>query len=203
MKWHPILFSDEMVRAILDGRKTQTRRVIKDTGFYCIDEDVHGESAERERKALAAHCPYGAPGDRLYVKEAWCQKTDDGRFIYNADGNVDSTCCHYRADGVEVFKDDGDGGAEFTKAGYLASPWASPRFMPKRVARIWLEIVDVRVERLQDISEEDAKAEGVQIGGTPATYRGGFAALWDAINGKKCPWKDNPWVWVCSPRPRG
>lgn len=86
MKERPIIFSAPMVRAILEGRKTQTRRVVKDTGFYCIEAARYGpEDASRELAALATQCPYGKPGDRLWVKETWqvCPKDQciPGEFV--------------------------------------------------------------------------------------------------------------------------
>lgn len=206
MKERPILFSGPMVRAIIDGSKTQTRRVVKDTGLYAIDAAIHGqEAAARELKALATRCHYGKPGDRLWVREAWAH---DGQW-----------CSRY---GAEL--DDGD--ARFWSGGnrvaYLADAKVLPSetsgnvwrkrpsiHMPRWASRILLEIVSVRVERLGDISESDCFAEGIDdegadyaagehlaIAGSPCSAAlWAYARLWESINGPGS-WDENPWVWV-------
>jgi len=214
MKERPILFSGPMVRAFLDGRKTMTRRVArlntagrakapgKASNWHCDDPDAWQA------------CPYGAPGDRLWVRETWCQKTDDGYLVYNDAGDIDSSCCHYAADGHEVFKSDGDGGTEWRKDGTAASPWKPSIHMPRWASRITLEVTGVRVERLQSVTEEDAQAEGVEplthigpdqpildnprIGRTAGSHPHvlSLAVLWDEINGDRAPWSSNPWAWV-------
>lgn len=196
MKERPILFSGAMVRAILDGRKTQTRRVCKVA--YHAGEWAHaahpardgmpvfwwdgqkGEAisgrAEFTQKAYetGAACPYGQPGDRLWVRETW-NCIDTGRLTQRQDW------VRYRAtDGEEMH-------------------WRPSIFMPRWASRITLEIVGVRVERVQDISEADALAEGVERVPTWAAYsmRDKFWALWDSINGPRgYGWNANPWVWV-------
>lgn len=164
MKERPILFSDEMVRAILEGRKTQTRRVVKQQDVLDSRNEVGvwdgpGEVGEWE----VSRCPYGTVGDRLWVRETWCAAVDPltSRLIWSADGNTYKVL--YRADGQEVWKDDGDGFAERRKDGSLASPWKPSIHMSRWASRITLEITGVRVQRLQDINEEDARAEGVSI----------------------------------------
>ena len=207
MKERPILFSAPMVRAILDGRKTMTRRVIKDncpfvTGAY-FDEETERwywtTGAERERlptDLCLGKCPHGQPGDQLWVRETWMPFTEQGC-------PVGATI--YRA--TDHPEPDGD------------SPlrWNPPIFMPKSASRITLEITAVRVERVQDISEKDAKAEGCggYVGGEgpmsesvlaiepgynhPNFFRDGFAYLWDSLNAKRdYGWDANPWVWVLS-----
>lgn len=165
MTERPILFSGEMVRAILEGRKTQTRRVMKpqpDTEFPCV--------YDRE-------CLYGIPGDRLWVREAFS--------IYD---HPEGPVCFYKADHPQD---------EYLK-------WRPSIHMPRWVSKILLEITDIRVERLKDISEEDAKAEGVVIGveefkvtGTDRPYKLAYSLLWDLINAKRgFGWDVNPWVWV-------
>lgn len=211
MTERPILFSGPMVRAILERRKTQTRRLVKpqpigmrfnlrtrtDLESRCVefvDDDAN----------YSVRCPYGQPGDELWVREAWCAERDSatskatGRFLY-------------RADGEEVFEDDGDGYAVTNKDGSWKSPWKSSIHMPRRASRLTLRVTGVRVERLHEISEDDARAEGAMfhdghgIGhsgwrhdyrGVFATARESFASGWDSINGKRAPWSSNPWVWV-------
>ena len=175
MKERPILFSGSMVRALLDGRKTMTRRVCKE-----LDH-----TAERLAVEWAStHCPYGVPGDRLWVRETWRNGTP---MLNGPDLNG---AVAYRAD--------------YPDSGHLIK-WRPSIFMPRRASRITLEIVSVRVERVQDISEADAKAEGVRqpVPGSwyrhvkRDCYRCGFEALWDSINAKRgYGWDVNPWVWI-------
>jgi hypothetical protein len=170
VKERPILFSAQMVLAILAGRKTQTRRImklpLKDPDFGCelSGSETTIESAQRL-------CPYGKPGDQLWVKEALQASDGDGSPIqYQADGYID-----------------------------FGSNWVWKRlrlpsmFCPRGMSRIKLEITSVRVQKLQDISERDCCAEGM---GSPITRdckKPKFQALWDSINGN---WNENPWVWV-------
>lgn len=179
MKERPILFSGPMVRAILNGHKTQTRRVVKD-----IDpvEDLLFASPDgtRARRVCSGAygpwvtCPYGKPGDRLWVRETFATlDCHHGQTVYRADGEKNFT--------------------EMT--------WKPPIYMPRRGSRITLEIVGLRVDRLQDISDEDAKAEGAPEqrhphGGStlPQSYHG-YRELWESINGPGS-WDKNPWVWV-------
>lgn len=185
MKERPILFSAPMVRAILSGVKTQTRRVVKynitgpnpPTGIYDWHDQrtgewkgAHGAPTPFGLCNAARLCPYGVPGDRLIVKEA-----------LHRDGN----CAAYAADGLLVC-----GTAWAWQRDYLAS-----MFMPRAASRITLEITDVRVERLQEISEADAIAEG--IAATPwAEFPPveAFKMVWDATASTH--WNDNPWVWM-------
>lgn len=209
MKERPILFSGEMVKAILGGRKTQTRRVVKPQPFQndilCRDAAapsgyslVHDSHDDR-----LLTCPYGVPGDRLWVKETWCQKYDDGLPLYDVHGNGDPSCCYYRATETEhIIKDDGNGGTEYRMDGTEASPWQPSIFMPRWASRITLEIVSVRVERLREITEDDVVAEGIEFpceepetGEHPVGCVCEYRNLWDRINGKKHPWSSNPWVW--------
>ena len=206
MKDRPILFSGPMVRAVLDGSKTQTRRVVKSTGHYAIDGRFHDPAvAERELAALATQCPYGQPGDRLWVREtffAWGRwetrySAKKGRDEWHF---VDMTlecgkAYEYPASGVLQLPT----GQKRQRRGTRPEWWKRPAIHVPRVAsRITLEITDVRVERLQAISEADANAEGVRHslhlpGGRFA--RENFAHLWWSINGDGA-WEDNPWVWV-------
>lgn len=182
MKEHPILFSAAMVRAILDGTKTQTRRLVKlPTGFeridrvYPIGDGWRIDESNPHGIARQVTCPYGVPGDRLWVKEAIT------RDIY-------ADTSHFRADSAPTKAD--------------AWPWKRRMlpgmFMPKGLRRITLELIDVRVERLQDISEKDARAEGcIASEGTHGTCdaRTRYSELWDRINGPGA-WDLNPWVWA-------
>ena len=204
IKERPIIFSGDMVRAILDGRKTQTRRVVK------AARDRNGSGCELAPCEIAGEvngadpdysfCPYGQPGDRLWVRESFCEA------LSNYEEEREQTTVYYRADGQEVVVDDGDGYAETNKDGTLKSPWKPSIHMPRWASRITLEITDIRVERLQDISEEDAQAEGapLELGvlertilGAKARYRSGFVRLWESINGPGS-WDANPWVWCIS-----
>jgi hypothetical protein len=193
MKERPIIFSAPMVRAIPDGRKTQTRRVVKPQPFYneagflaWITSGTMQNQGRSAEEMVAHHCPYGVPGDRLWVRETW-RELGSGQLH---DGSIPKyhVPCVYAAD----FDDNGD--RQFN------GPWRSPIYMPRWASRINLLLTDVRVERLQEISEEDAIAEGVDIG-CPAHEADQplptmlYERLWDSINGKKH-WESNPWVWV-------
>lgn len=180
----PILFSTEMVRAILKGQKTQTRRVIKPQppdGVGRIRGPELYEPAKVDRNGelvpgepvygvyddwgeWGAKFPYGQPGDVLWVRETWCNAGVFG-YVYRATDSLP----------VSV------------KGG-----WRPSIHMPREAARLFLLIKNVRVERLQDITEEDARAEGA-IGIEPISV---FMNLWNSINGKRYPWESNPWVWV-------
>ncbi len=217
MKERPILFSGPLVRAILDGRKTQTRRVVKPqppshvVGARRVlaitsDPSPHRffwfDKLERPIEAQIA-CPYGLVGDRLWVRESffeeWDQDTmrpfDPPRFVYRATYS-----------GEEPIVLDGNGGAEERADGRFRSPWRPSIHMPRLASRITLEVVSVRVERLNEISEADAEAEGIgfdetrcdgECGSTPCSLAiPSFRDLWDSINAEKHPWASNPWVWV-------
>lgn len=185
MKERPILFNGEMVRAILEGRKTQTRRVVK-------GQDVKGSLLSPGTHLTASGhkliSPYGVPGDRLWVRETW----------YNSRGD-DSMPTYYRADQERHVPSDWQ---------YHTGPWKPSIFMERWASRITLEITDVRVERVRDISQKDAMAEGGppshrSIDRVSRTFgysdfsRSWFAQLWDSINEKRgFGWDANPWVWV-------
>ena len=234
MKERPILFSGPMVRAILEGRKSQTRRVIKNaTGAFwdhagwrpVVDggrvdrwEDVDGRLAPIGAGAPRPTCPYGKPGDRLWVREAfaWNIDTKGGQCItFRADETSRSVMAEEGGEGDPV----GLGGAAKIHA-FDVWPvrWRPSIHMPRQESRIALEVKAVRVERLQAISEADAIAEGVECevyelgvpisgcwwnyqsrcwsGAFPDEPRGSFRTLWDSINGKAHPWASNPWCWV-------
>ena len=213
----PIIFSPREVRATLDGRKSRFTRVIKpqpSNPYWCGIghgwDDGHGYELK---------CPY-QPGDRLWVRETWAayqtvnyirkpdgrsfSEVSDGHFAYKADGfdTIEDLRAHIRLmsdcslEAVEI-KDD---------------KWLSPVTMPREAARLFLTVKSVRVERVQEITEEDAIAEGVDSGRceprncAPCIYGTGcpgisairgFKCLWDALNAKRgYGWEANPWVWV-------
>lgn len=213
MKERPILFSGPMVRALLSGVKTQTRRVCSfrehvgmigprgtdndpeswgfedgNTGVWWVL--ARGHCDDRHCGTCSLPCPYGETGDRLWVRERIDRHDEPG----------DDRCgSRYAADGTPTVAD--------------AWPWQRaflpPMHMPRGLCRIVLAVTSVRVERLQEITEDDAIAEGVESHvGPSGTYYGpvdsyltgafAFMRLWDAINGKRpgCSWGDNPWVWV-------
>lgn len=222
-KERPILFSTPMVKSILDGKKPMTRRVVnKLNGFSRISQlaksDTPGYDFCFRDKEMRLHditkdrvldlCPYGKPGSRLWVRETWTHSN-------MPDGPLDKDCSiFYRAD---YFDDPHGLDGEKSPEGKYRN-WKSSMFMPRGASRINLEITNIKIERLNDISEEDAKKEGADalicdnldqqsflfckgLGmpitdkGTP--YRNGFALLWDNINAKKGKgWDTNPWVWA-------
>ena len=182
----PILFNTEMVRAILDGRKTVTRRILKhDTRAllnspYC---KTHPEVPDKQIIEKLCKSPY-EQGDVLYVRETWCSRYDGEKYFYLADK------CTKRE--------------EKKLLDYGEVKWRPSIHMPKEAARIFLKVNDVRIERLQDITEKQAETEG--INGSEVLYDGyidareKFAELWDSTIKKsdieKYGWNANPWVWV-------
>ena len=205
MKERPIRFSAPMVRAIIDGSKTQTRRVVK--GWVPCKPENDGESDvwqvyNGDTVAFTFLCPYGKPGDRLWVRETWAE----------TDRHDGTPVVAYRAGGcIGVGRTQRDGPDHLIRAfAWDDAPeggirWRASIHMPRWASRILLEVTDVRVERLQDISEADAQAEGVKVDGNGHAVRddvvnvGGartaFAELWESINGPDS-WATNPWVWV-------
>ena len=183
MKERPILFSGPMVRAILAGTKTQTRRVVKPQTAILTDATARSigiQPPARENPPVIP-CPYGAPGDLLWVRET------------HAIVPASAYRCSREEDGSPVphrVSPDGEEWAVY-RAGWSRSDphrWRPSIHMPRWASRLTLRVTDVRVERLQAISEADARAEGVA---SVAEY----AALWDAINGAGS-WAANPWVWA-------
>lgn len=186
MKERPIIFTGLMVQAILAGRKTQTRRACKELiGQPECNVRFDPPSQQWQRYGaggvwLALPCPYGIPGDLLWVRETWAQWTD---------GEC-AECCVYKADGKPANENFG--------------PWRSPIHMPRWASRLTLEVTDVRVERVQEISTADAIAEGMlDDGGGEYAIDGmsvaqvRFMDLWDSLNVKRgFGWDVNPWVWV-------
>lgn len=212
MKERPILFSTPMVQAILAGNKTMTRRVIKpqglirDDGFLCT-EALNNSQWRKVEKALPESfganyfCPYGKPGDRLWVRETWTKYYYSDECGYT---HYDQPMIYYLADGIPDFEIvDGDG---FIIEDQRIK-WSPSIHMPKAAARIWLEVVSVRVERLQEITESDCYKEGIRPEsvlefrnrtgkGTDHIAKADFKNLWDSINAKRgYGWDSNPWVW--------
>ncbi|EEW1600159.1 hypothetical protein OU681_11960 [Escherichia coli] len=207
MKERGMIFNGEMVRAILDGRKTQTRRPVK---FPVLDKNLGCELAGNELAGeLSAgnylNSAFGKPGDRVWVRETWGvvshELDEDGR-IQPWTPNRPATAIHempfgngyysghaiYAADGDFTWGD--DDGYEDGR-----SCWRPSIHMPKAASRILLEITDVRVERLRSMSQDDARAEGVIAASGPMEAGLAFRELWDSIYGEES-WKANPWVWV-------
>jgi hypothetical protein len=216
MKERPIIFSAPMVRALLEGRKTQTRRIVKDVsklrirlpkavqgdwpightlraeaGVHFAHLNQHGAVSVATSSGLLGVKPgefeweHRKLGDRLWVRETWMH----GGNAAPAYGRK------YKADGHTV-----DGLGDFE-----GGPWRNCMFMPRWASRITLEIVDVRVQRLGQITEEDAREEGAECADVPGTYRKGdpvpqsfrqgFYQIWCMIHGADL-WDANPWVWA-------
>ena len=205
MAERPILFSSPMIRALLDGRKTQTRRVVKlfDGNHAdkagCFRRGYDEEPGEWMQYAAAGawvpvRVPY-AVGDTLWVRETWAGDEDCG--------------CVYRADHptADLKRGDLDEGEQQIRR------WNPSIFMPRWASRLTLLVTDVRVQRVQEISEEDARAEGLVRWTDPPRVpdvhygiahadvwemdpRKTFARLWDSINAKRAPWASNPWVFA-------
>lgn len=191
MKERPILFSAPMVRAILDGRKTVTRRIVKARDLEWMD--VHQGLREPDN---AERCPYGQPGDRLWVRETW-QGPLLQEFEIDADPewHYASHLHHYQNPEHCEYAADGGPKPEYTDADdVMRQGWRPSIHMPRWASRITLEIYNVRVERLQDISEADAAAEGVHTDPACPAYDA-YQALWEQINGPDS-WDANPFVWV-------
>ncbi|MDC8446071.1 MAG: hypothetical protein LV471_09135 [Nitrosomonas sp.] len=179
-KERPILFSVPMVRAILDGRKTQTRRVVKPQPLFVADPNVPFKTASCDPKGII-NCPYGKPCDRLWVRETFA--------IIDDESGYGSAYIEYKA--------------SCDKPERII--WKPSIHMPRWASRILLEVTNVRVDKLRDISEEDAMAEGyistAIVNDAGDDYTGEYAAeafrtLWKSpINGQGS-WDLNPWVWV-------
>lgn len=203
----PILFSTELVQAILEGRKSQTRRVVKpqpdskvNTVHPCKDGEwefgkdfYNGDGEAIEYKK----CPYGKPGDELWVREtfAFLKEHDnkppseiyDDQVLYKADGKITNQF----GLGSNIHESD-------------FGRWRPSIHMPRRYSRIQLTVEDIRVERVQEISPRDAWAEGVKCKCMKPTpmCKGNidtFSELWDSINAERgYSWESNPWVWSFS-----
>ena len=211
-----MIFNGEMVRAILDGRKTQTRRVMNPqpandisratfpnpdvVGWWCSLRHKHGSTT-------AHFCPFGAVGDRLWVRETWQAIHDSVDEFGHVEERTYAPSIPKEKDRywhtvyAEHFGDENREDRGF--------PWRPAIHMPRWASRITLEITSVRVERLNDISEEDARAEGIIDGGClncgepepcgcvnpQPDATDAFAYLWQSIYGQEN-WDANPWVWV-------
>jgi hypothetical protein len=215
MKERPIIFSGEMVRAILEGRKTQTRRVV--TRAFGASECIMREKQVMTwqeylsrfvwaQSQILGGCPYGEPGDRLWVRETWQAQNLDG-FWWHEITEHRELCNWAWTNPIEP--------------AFEGTPprWMPSLFMPRMASRITLEVVNIEVDRVQNITQADAKAEGAQPwfmasdgckvteGGAEFSiefcpeekrdYRKGYQILWDQINEKRgYGWDKNPWVWV-------
>ena len=189
MKERPIIFRPEMVAAINDGRKTQTRRVIRHGHVFrfCRGGDLSaderraiyknpfrwevGYQGHPTKEQLLSICPFGVPGDRLWVRESYS--------VYGTE---------------RIYKDDPRAATHVS-----SRAWRSPILMPRAASRLTLEITDVRVQRVQEISDEDAIAEAVAPHGEQTWYegkaRGMFHTGWEYIHGPGS-WDRNDWVWA-------
>ncbi|HBW5551762.1 TPA: hypothetical protein MNP25_002853 [Klebsiella pneumoniae] len=202
MKERGMIFNGEMVRAILDGRKTQTRRPIKwkQTRFTEIGEREDGSkwpwSEDAEHACDFWHpCPFGAVGDRIWVRETW-QAIHD---YCDENGHVDErryarSIPRHRGNYWHPVYEEAWGNESREDREF---PWRPSIHMPRWASRILLEITDVRVERLRSMSQDDARAEGVIAASGPMEAGLAFRELWDSIYGEES-WKANPWVWVIS-----
>lgn len=192
MKPHGLIFGAESIRAFRDGRKTQTRRLVRHP------ERLEGLMLAGEE---GAWCPHGPVGRPIYAKEAW---------------GLAATGIVYRAEAVE---DDSGERSGWWVGDRFVGPvlWRSPRFMRRDLARLWFRLAAVRAERLMEISEEDAKADGVEpracgfeefpLGERRPikSYRQGYCRAWNELHGGirsgGSPWLDNPIVWVYTLEP--
>jgi len=203
----PIIFNTDMVKAILEGRKTQTRRVIMpqphiERGVMRWQKShkggMHGIDLNMDDHAdlAAMFCPYGGVGDKLWVRETIAEWQGTIEAVQN--GDMDE------AEALEyiIYKAGAKDWAGILKDMSYGHPWnVRPSiFMPCWASRITLEITEIRVERLQEITPMDCIREGVLPEYEPGVegLRLRFQVLWDSINGKKHPWLSNPWVWVIS-----
>lgn len=224
-KERPIRFTADEVRAYFDGRKTQAREPVKPQPAEVVLRSGKAPGLIRLRptdpclSVVGDVCPFGGPGDRLWVRECWAHyqpvlsiKKADGRLITE----ISDGCAAYKADGYETIADLREHLLLMLGIGCQAieirgNKWRPSIHMPRWASRINLDVTAVRVERVQDITEENAIAEGVVPHayswpkGTPPNnardcgglHRNGFRNLWDSIYAKKgCGWDANPWVWV-------
>lgn len=197
MNEYPILFSGPMIRALLEGRKTQTRRVVKPqpselpNGNFAWRQSKHGESFENfPIDALLPYSPYGIEGDRLWIREAWAVEP---RLESYSPFMLEHHPVWYAADDLWVIW---NGKREESVPGRTRPSIHMPRW----ASRITLEIVSVRVERVRAISESDCIAEGTEYAvaeGENMPAKVAFEMLWNSINEKRgFGWEKNPWVWV-------
>jgi len=216
MKELPIIMTGESVRAIREGRKTQTRRVINPRKYNIQGWDMPVSKADIEAgypvyqdnngdfHSVIERCPYGKVGDHLWVRETvffetFHQQSDEELKRDGFNPNI----------GVWVYRADNHDYPTIT------ANWTSPMFMPRKASRITLEVTNIRIERVQDITENDAIAEGIEYIGDffnspcwkdygsspnvvfPDDPIGSYRSLWDSLNSKRgYPFESNPWVWV-------
>ena len=213
MREHQLLMKGPLVRATLAGLKTQTRRPIKpqpdedilDVRYDAIADlwlgNTHEDNDLGYTSSWAARCPLGKAGDRLWVRETWCLASAESETTpTDLRPMRGSRWCYYYATEPDVEHEEGGN----------RSPWRPSIHMPRWACRLVLPLVSVRVERVQDITEEDAKAEGVErisagpgwecwMGYGPSssckTARDSYRSLWISIYGEES-WDANPWVWV-------
>lgn len=230
MKEQPVILLERSVLAVLGGKKTQLRKVVDDCAAFKV-HDAPGEDTKPDDAydvinstvgpASAAFlvagdhgftdwvdCPFGAVGDHLWVQETWSDQFDPSDLprLRNSEGIPDGVSYQagHRCSDFEM-------GCPCKPINGNWNAWQPPASMPRWASRLTLEITGVRVERLQDVSDEDAAAVGVDLGtsqigsdnGVPARVaiydvRKAFAVLWDVTNDKMTSWASNPWVWVLS-----
>lgn len=206
MKERPILMCGEMVRATLEDRKTRTRRVVNLDVAGDFEDGIPTEGqmvCDKDGDYWPAldWCPYGKPGDRLWVRETFAIECNDGYQDLYTDpdkplgpvkrvsvcGNEYFECPRYRASEPDTILGDDEDGMK----------WRPSIFMPRWASRILLEITEVRVQRLQEITEEDAQREGCPMSSPLTMPQFWFEDLWDKLNKKRgFGWDKNPWVWV-------
>lgn len=184
---HPIILSTDMVKAILEDRKTMTRRVIKpqpvlvqDKTNMCSELFQWGKETDIvNAEGLIYYCPYGRVGDKLWVKETWATEKRLDHLSPSELGRASDVPLWYKADSDQ-------------RSLLEKGKWRSGRFMPRWVSRILLEITEIRVDRVDQISYEDAKAEGcISISD--------FAILWNSLNAKRgYSFNNSDWIWVIS-----
>jgi hypothetical protein len=190
MREHPILFTSDNAQKVHDGVKTQTRRMVKpqptvnEHGYFQWTPRSEGHNGVYTYDSFLAECPYGVPGDRLWVREAWADLRGQGFGVTHAHKGIE------------------DPESKRCREEYGVK-WKPSIHMPRWACRIVLEITEIRVQRVQDCSTEDAIAEGAESWEGECVLREKrltkaqlqYAALWDSINGPGS-WDANPWVWA-------
>lgn len=206
---HPILMAGQQVRAVLGGRMTVTRRLAPirwDTTHYWGNYDcwtfykgrqpfIGFSESNRGQELVIPHCPFGRVGDTLWVRETWRPHMYgwQTQIDYAAGGALDLV--GHRPE-VSAWIQRSGGFLDFAgaRADINTQRWFPSIHMPRWAARLFLRVESVTVERVQDITEEDAEREGVEFGGW-VNHRQAFADLWDSLAPVGLKWADNPWVW--------